>query len=152
MMAVPEQILKLLEEEKFCFLATTYQDHPHLSLMNFTYFKEEELIILSSRANTTKVKYIEKNPAVALLLYSLGDGGQSTVSCTLYGLANVLNPAEDHRYRDSHYSKHKDMGKFITGENIAIITVRINNVALSDLDDRVKTWAPGSIDNENPAS
>jgi nitroimidazol reductase NimA-like FMN-containing flavoprotein (pyridoxamine 5'-phosphate oxidase superfamily) len=146
-MAVPRQILKLLKEEKFCFLATSYQDHPHVSLMNFTYLQEEELIVLSSRANTTKVKYIEKNPAVALLIYSLSEG-PSSVSCTLYGLANVVNPDKDHHYRDSHYSKHRDMGKFITGENISIITVRISNAALSDLDDSVRTWAPGSIDTD----
>ena len=143
-MEIIDQLLKLLEREKFCFLATSYEDHPHVSLMNFTYLQEEKLIILSSRANTTKVKYIKKNPSVALLLYSLGGEGQPPVSCTLYGTAHVVSPDKDRLFRESHYGKHRDMGNFIEGENISVITVRIEHAALSDLDDSVHTWTPGS--------
>lgn len=143
-MEIPAQLLQLLEREKFCFLATSYENHPHISLMNFTYLPEEKLIILSSRANTTKVKYMKKNPSVALLLYSLDTEGQPPVSCTLYGTAQVVNPEKDRLFKESHYGKHRDMGNFIHGENISVITVRIEHAALSDLDDRVYTWAPGS--------
>ncbi len=140
-MNIPPEILNLLKTEKFCSLATCYQDHPHVSLMNFTYLEEEALIILSSREDTTKVNHIKKNPAVAVLFFNLGNNGDLPLSCTLYGTAAVIDPDKDRFYRESHYKKNNDMGKFILEENISVITVSINQAVLSDVEDSVRTWS-----------
>lgn len=142
-MSIPPELLHLLVSEKFCFLATSYRDKPHLSLMNFTYLPEEEVVILSSRADTTKVKHMEKNPAVALLLYSLKDREGSPLSCTLHGRAALAEPGQEEALRARHYQKHRDMGTFINGSGIRIITVTITHAAMADARDRVYTWSPG---------
>ncbi len=144
------EILKLLQTENFCFLATSYQDLPHLSLMNFTYLTEENLIILSSRADTTKVRYMKKNPETALLLCHLEGNEQPAVSCTLYGTATVLQADKDLYYREIHYKNNKDMGKFIRGDNISIIMFQIKHAAISNLDDRVYSWTANSNTTSNP--
>ena len=42
---------------------------PHLSLMNFTYFKQEELIIMTTRRDTRKLTNLITNRQIALLLH-----------------------------------------------------------------------------------
>lgn len=142
-MNIPAEIVKLLQRENFCMLATSYQDHPHVSLMNFTYMDAEKLIVLSSREDTIKVKNIKNNPEVALLIYNLGVDGESPISCTIHGVATVVGSDNDSRYREPHYEKHRHMGAFIEGENISIITVSIKHATLSDVEDKVRTWNPG---------
>jgi general stress protein 26 len=140
-MTLPIQLRMLLENKKRCFLATCYLDKPHLSLMLFTYLPDDNLIILSSRPDTTKVKNIINNREVALLLYSSGSDKEKPFSCTLYGSAKVLSKEKDNFYRECHYKKHRDMGVFITGENISVITVEIKNAIISDPEDSVQTWS-----------
>jgi hypothetical protein len=145
MTVIPQEILQLLESEKFCFLATTYQDAPHISLMNFTYLAADETIILSSRADTTKVSNLRSNPAAAVLLCRFGRE-YPPISCTLYGTATVLPPGQDQPYRDLHLARHQDMASFILGEHIAIITVRLTSASLSDRQDHVRLWAAPTHD------
>lgn len=140
-MNIPSEVLKLLEKEKFCSLATCCQDTPHVSLMNFTYLSEEGLIILSSRENTTKVQHIKSNPAVAVLLFTLGSHEEMPLGCTLYGKASVVNREKEKLYRKKHFDKNPDMGKFIMEDNIVVIIVTIQQVILSDVEDNVHTWS-----------
>ncbi len=140
-MNIPPEVSKLLKEEKFCSLATSYQDQPHVSLMNFTYLPKEGVVILSSRPNTTKVHHIKNNPEAALLLFSPGGEGGSPLSCTLYGTASLAEGEKESFYREAHYQKNRDMGQFIMDEDIRIIIVNIRKVALTDVKDRVRTWS-----------
>lgn len=138
---IPAEVLKLLRNERLCSLATTAEGAPHVCLMNFTYVEEEGLVILSSRPDTTKVRYLQKNPAVAMLFFNIGDEGTPSLSCTVYGTAAVLSPEKDRPYREMHYNKNREMGRFILGDHISIITVRLQHAALSDVEDSVQTWA-----------
>ena len=139
-MKLPPEVLELLQTEKVCFLATSCQDRPQLSLMFFTYLPEKELIILSSRADTTKVRHIEKNPSVALLLYNLGGEEKHPVSCTLHGTASLASGEDENLLRERHLAKNKDLGVFIVSPNIKIITMSLHHVELVDIKDRVRTW------------
>jgi len=140
-MEMPQKIIELLESEKRCVLATSHRNKPHLSLMLFTRPAGSKLVILSSRDETTKVKNIKNNPEVAILLYKAEAGGGAPVSCTLHGTAEILDRAEDHRFREAHYSKHELLGNFILGENISIIAVKIKHAVMADIKDGVKTWS-----------
>ena len=144
-MNILPEILKLLESEKLCFLATSHKDHPHVCLMNYTYLVEERQVILSSRVDTTKVKHIENNPFIAILIYNLGNDVDTPVSCTLYGTATIMERETDQErhYRETHYANHSEMGTFIKGENIIIIAAHIKHAALSDIEDNVRTWFLG---------
>lgn len=140
-MTIPETMRTLLEKEKRCFLSTSYHDRPHVSLMNFTYLHEEELIILTSRADTTKVSYIHHNPYVALLFTRLSGEGSPPASCTVYGKAHVVDPSQDSVYRQAHLQRHPGMEAFITGESIAVVTVQIQRASIATIQDQVSSWS-----------
>ena len=71
---------------RLCFLATQNDGEPHLSLMNFTYYQEEEIIILCTRRNTKKFTQILNNPKVAVLIHdfphlNLEDDANAVAAC-----------------------------------------------------------------------
>ncbi len=140
-MTIPETLLTLLEKEKLCFLSTSYQDRPHVSLMNFTYLHEKELIILTSRADTTKVSYMHHNPYVALLFTHFSGDDRPPVSCTVYGKAHIEDQNQDSLYRQAHLRRHPGMEAFITGERIAVVTVQIQNASIATIQDQVSSWS-----------
>jgi len=129
-----QSVYTLLEGEKICFLATCQSDKPHLSMMNYTYLPEEELIIISTRKNTKKFFNMQKNPAVALLIYRI------PLSCTIYGRADVEKGQRTEFYRTLHLAHHRDMQQFISGPEIAIITIRMESAMTADLQDEVISW------------
>ena len=140
-MTIPETLLTLLEKEKLCFLSTSYQDQPHVSLMNFTFLKDKGLIVLTSRADTTKVTYMKRNPAVALLFTHFSGGERPPVSCTVYGTAQVVDTHRSHVYREAHLLRHPGMDAFILGDQIAVVTVSLRHVAMADIQDQVSNWS-----------
>ncbi len=140
-MKLPAEMLRLLNGEKLCTLATSYANRPHAFLMVFSYLSQENLIIMSSRTDSSKVKHIEENKEVALLFYNTGKAGEPPISCTLFGTASIVPTANDSYYRENHYEHHRNKGAFIKGENISIITVNLRHAVISDAQDRVKTWS-----------
>lgn len=140
-MKIPKTMFTLLENEKLCFLSTSYQDRPHVSLMNFTYLQEEEQIILTSRSDTTKVTYMRQNPYVALLFTRFSGEEYPPASCTVYGEAHIEDGHKDSVYRQAHLQRHPGMEAFITGENIAVITVKLQRASIADIQDQVTRWS-----------
>ena len=140
-MTIPETMLTLLEKEKLCFLSTSYQDRPHVSLMNFTYRHEKELIILTSRSDTTKMSYMRQNPYVALLFTRLSGEDHPPASCTVYGKAQIEDLNKDSVYRQAHLRRHPDMGAFINGEGIAVVTVKIQHASIATIQDQTTRWS-----------
>ncbi len=136
-MYIHYEVLRLLNDQKFCFLGTSHREKPHLSMMNFTYCHEERIIILSSRKDTEKVTQISNNPNVSILLHNLSDDPESPLSCTIDGYAEILEPGKDIKFREKHYRKNSDMSGFIIGENIAVIKIEIKHILVSDSHDRV---------------
>lgn len=71
----PTEIQNLLRSSSLCYLSTAcvkpddVDAQPHLSLMNFTYFQKEELIIMTTRRDTRKLTNLIVNPSIALLLH-----------------------------------------------------------------------------------
>ena len=99
---LPDEIVAVLKRSRLCFLATQSEGEPHLSLMNFTYHRNEELIILSTRRDTKKYFQIKLSPKVAILIHDFEHmvnedesfaktkNGNSSYSITLNGYAKVL--------------------------------------------------------------
>lgn len=50
-MEISKDVKDLLINEKLCIMATSWEDKPYLSLMNFTYL-EENKVVLSTRRNS----------------------------------------------------------------------------------------------------
>lgn len=140
-MTIPEKLLTLLEKEKLCFLSTSHQDQPHVSLMNFTYLAERQVIILTTRADTTKMSYMNHNPHVALLFTHLSDTNRPPVSCTVYGKAHVVASHQDDFYRQAHLQRHPNMESFIMGDHISVVTVHIQHGSIANIQDQVSNWS-----------
>ena len=66
---LPDEVVEVLRTSRLCYLATQSYGNPHLSLMNFTYCRDKEVIILSTRRNTKKFYQIVENPSVAVLIH-----------------------------------------------------------------------------------
>ncbi|MCC3143931.1 pyridoxamine 5'-phosphate oxidase family protein [Halanaerobium sp. Z-7514] len=132
-MDIPKNIKNLLENERFCTMATAWNNKPYLSLMNFTYVEAENKIILSSRINSKKYSNIQKNKNISLLISSISVG----LSATFIGTAVTMEDEEGKGYREMHIKKN-NMPQFIIGDNIGLIVFRIEEIILSDKDDQVK--------------
>ncbi|CAM9870369.1 unnamed protein product, partial [Choristocarpus tenellus] len=99
---LPSEVVRLLESSCLCFLSTFSDNHPHLSLMNFTYVARDEVIVLSTRRDTKKFKLVEQAPNVAILVHDFSSvranpqgggtspgGGARTLTITLNGPASI---------------------------------------------------------------
>lgn len=65
----PPEITNLLEAAWLCYLSTSLSDAPHVSLMAFTYDKDTESVIFSTRRDTWKCRALERNPHCAFLVH-----------------------------------------------------------------------------------
>ncbi|CAM9260142.1 unnamed protein product [Ectocarpus fasciculatus] len=153
---LPDDVVRLLQASRLCFLSTFTDDHPHLSLMNFTYHHADEVIILSTRRDTKKYQLVKTGRNVALLVHEFPDAGGSSgggsggggggggsgskVTITLNGRATIQEGEQAERYRDLHVSKNPDSKTFIVGPNIAIITVRVRSARICNVRDEVTVW------------
>ena len=66
---LPFHVVRLLEASQLCFLSTSHNNDPHLSLMNFTYYQKDELVIMCTKRDTKKFRQIIKSNTVALLIH-----------------------------------------------------------------------------------
>ena len=55
----PPPLVSLLSSTSLAYLSTTDGNSPHLSLMNFTFCPEEQIIIMTTRTDSMKVRIIE---------------------------------------------------------------------------------------------
>lgn len=132
-MDIPNDVKDLLENNKLCTMATSWDNKPYLSLMNFTYVEEEKKVILSSRKNSIKYNNIQKNKHISLLLFS----SSNELSATLLGTAITMEDKKDKNYRELHMEKN-NMPQFILGDNIGIILFSIEQIIVSNNQDQVK--------------
>ncbi|KAG7194180.1 uncharacterized protein KQ657_004889 [Scheffersomyces spartinae] len=71
-MQLPDSVTSLLKSKRFLHLATCNDNVPHLSLMNYTYYKKtdnEHYIIMSTPKNTDKYNNMLANPQVSVLVH-----------------------------------------------------------------------------------
>ena len=131
-MDLTKEVKDLLINEKLCIMATSWQDRPYLSLMNFTFLETENKVILSTRRNSKKYSNIQKNKYISLLVFSSMEG----LSITLLGTALTLESHEEKMYRELHMEKN-NMPQFILGEAISLIVFDIKDIVVSDSQDQV---------------
>lgn len=131
-MNISKKVRDLLINEKLCTLATCVEDKPYVSLMNFTFVEEENKVVLSTRRDSRKYHNILKNKRISLLLFS----SDSEISATFLGTAMTLEGEEERHYREMHMEKN-NMPQFILGDNIGVVVFSIEQIVISDKNDRV---------------
>jgi len=147
----PTEIVQLLDAASLCYLSTTMNNAPHLSLMNYTYDRETETIIFSTRRNTRKCDNLIQNPSVAILLHDFPhlkasdkatEAFGKTFAITLYGTARVLpDGVEATRLRAKHLAHNPKSSVFITGDGIAMVAIDVEYARVCDAQDKVSNWS-----------
>eukprot|EP01031_Cornospumella_fuschlensis_P028481 gene28481-34379_t len=146
---LPDPVVNLLRCSKLCFLATQNDGEPHLSLMNFTYDRPTESIILCTRRNTKKFAQIASNRKVALLIHDFphldlanSEGHGRSWSMTLNGVCKIWDEGdkEGEALRAIHLNNNPDYAQFISGAEIAVMQVGIEKVRMCDINDKVSYW------------
>ena len=67
---LPQEVVTLLNASRLCHMATQSGDfEPHLSLMNFSYYQTDEVIIMCTSRKTNKFQHILSVPNVAILIH-----------------------------------------------------------------------------------
>jgi len=132
-MNIPKDIIELIENENLCAMATCLENKPYLSLMNFTYLKHENKIILSSRKNSRKYSNIQKNKNISLLISS----SSNKQSATFLGTAVTIDDKNEKNYKEMH-KENINMPQFISGDNIGLIVFSIEEIIISNSQDQVK--------------
>ena len=131
-MEIPKVIKDLLENEELCAMATCSENQPYISLMNFTFVEEENIVILSSRRDSKKYSNIQNNKNVSLLFSS-----PQKISATFLGTAVAIeNDVEEKHYKELHM-KINNMPQFILGDNVGIIAFNIDKIIVSDNEDQI---------------
>jgi len=134
--------------------------------MRFTYRREEEVIIMTTRTDTKKYELLCSSPKVALLVHDFpslrkeeeGEGGEGggeggsitaegegageghTYAITLNGVASMQKGKEAERFRALHLENNAAYGQFIEGEKIAVFTVHVTSARICNVEDRVTYW------------
>lgn len=142
---LPPEVVQTLSTAHQCFLATQNDGEPHLSLMRFTYYQQDEVVILTTRRNTKKYNQIVNNPKVALLIHDFEgehhDDTSTRFSITLNGEVDTDLGADEEKYRSLHLTNNREYAQFIVGSDIAVLVVRIEKATICDINDKVRRWS-----------
>ena len=146
---LPPIVVDLLNACSLCYLSTSnLQSKSHLSLMTFTYVQSHEVIVLSTRKDTLKLKNLLESPQVAILVHdfphlqnSKKEDYGNTYSITLYGTTRVAQGEEADFFREKHLEHNPKSKVFISGENIVIVLVNVKSARICNAADKVQTWS-----------
>lgn len=152
----PQAIREMLSKCRLAYLSTVDGDSAHLSLMRFTYLKDEEdgeVVILSTQRKTKKYDMLLKQNGVALLVHdfpqfspqSSGSDNESggVHSITLNGQCGILEDGSDkaEKYRQAHLKHNPEYPQFIVGEDIAVLCIIVTSARICNINDRVTKWS-----------
>ena len=105
-------------------------------------------MVISTRRDTKKFYMMEKNPSVSLLVHDfdakkseLADETVGKYTITLNGEACIETGEVAEKYRAIHSLNNAGYEQFIQGAEIAIITIRVSDARVCDVNDRVRFWS-----------
>lgn len=153
----PTKVVQLLRSACLCQLGVTLDDSTaHLCLMNFTYDPAQEIIIMSTRRDTTKYQALVKTTRATLLMHDFPtekagrdadkDSPSSmwakTYSITLYGKVRILDGPAAERCQSLHLERHgEEYRQFIVGSDVAIIAIDVERAKICNVADKVEEWS-----------
>ncbi|CAK7894669.1 hypothetical protein CAAN1_02S03994 [[Candida] anglica] len=101
---LPDSVTTLLKSSRFVHLATCLNNIPHVSLMNYTYYRDSngDYIIITTPQKTTKYNNMVLNPNVSILVHdwvsaksnTSGEDSTSGRRNSLYEMLTNMNRTE----------------------------------------------------------
>jgi len=128
---LPDKAKEILHKNHQCCLGTLDGESPYLSLMLYSFVTEEEVIVMSSRRDSSKVKQLLNNSRAAILVHE-AEELDNPVSLTLFGDISVQAGQPAETYRDFHKHSHPQRAHFIEGADIAILLFTPSGGILAD--------------------
>jgi hypothetical protein len=123
--------------------------------MNFTYYKQDQQLIMTTRLDTKKADNLKRNGKVSVLIHDFptlkttpssdtSHFGQ-TYSITLTGVATILpnGTKESEMLRELHIKNNPMSATFIRGEGIGVVVIDVEEARICDVLDNVTTWKAG---------
>ncbi len=120
-------------------MGTINGQEPYLSLMVFTFVEDEELLVMSSRGESNKVRNLQQNPRAAVLIHE-DEQLADPVSITLIGTVRLEAGASAEKYLALHQQAHPGSAPFTGGEGMAVLTFVPQRAVLADRRDQVTYW------------
>lgn len=157
---LPSIVLDVLSRSRFCYLATSEENSPHLCLMCYTFIENIELgtgsFIMSTKRATKKFAALAANSRVAVLVHDFHSAAKSstdeasessihqsksgTYSVTVYGECEILTGDEAELLRVQHAERNPSYRQFILGDGVAMLRVKPETARICDVNDNVQTW------------
>ena len=135
----PARIRTIVQNNRICCLATLNDDEPYLSMMFYTPADGEEYLIMTSQADTAKVRNMSAYPKASLLIHDTSDPGHP-IAVTLSGNVEILEGERAAQYLAMHQKARSLSSPFIKGSNVAVIGFRPVRALIADQEDRVQYW------------
>ncbi|MCX5779339.1 MAG: pyridoxamine 5'-phosphate oxidase family protein [Firmicutes bacterium] len=136
---LPVKVREMLRSSPMCILGTVSGAEPYLSLMICTFVEDEEVLVMSSRSDSRKVRNIRDNPRAAILIHE-DDGLENPISMTLNGIVHLQEGQQAEKYRALHLRTHPQRSQFIEGEQITVLCFVPQRAVLADRQDQVVYW------------
>jgi nitroimidazol reductase NimA-like FMN-containing flavoprotein (pyridoxamine 5'-phosphate oxidase superfamily) len=137
---LPEKIKEALRQNQVCCLGTLNGEEPYLSLMLFTFIEDEEILIMSSQTDSTKIRNMKSNPKTAVLIQTDSNSANS-VGITLSGTVRIENGERAVNLLNIHRKAHSLNSDFISGNHITVFSFQPRTAIMANQQDQVTYWS-----------
>jgi hypothetical protein len=149
---IPEEFTFLAENCQLCFLTTSKDNIPDIHIMFFTYCKEDNVVILTTKKDK-KYEDIVSNPNVSILIHSFEGRastqcsfqGQKPASATIYSKAMLNTGDKEKEYRQLQINTHPKWGDAFRGEEKAVLVFPLEKLLIVDVKGKVMRWENDNI-------
>lgn len=144
---IPEEFLFLTEHCNICFLSTSRENCPDIYMMFFTYHKNDNVILLTTKKDK-KYDDIVSNPNVSVLIHSLEGKAsnecsfqdQKHSSVTVTAKAFFADKEKESEYKELQISSHPKWADAFKGEDKSVIVIPVEKLTIVDIKDKITTW------------
>jgi nitroimidazol reductase NimA-like FMN-containing flavoprotein (pyridoxamine 5'-phosphate oxidase superfamily) len=129
---IPEDLEALLNNQRFCVLATTNSGHPYTNLVSFAATNDLKTILFATRRQTNKYKNISSESGTAFLIDNrINDPGDIKMAKTVTALGNSKEVSVNKQEKLKTYlDKHPYMKDFVEDPNCALMECDVNRYVL----------------------
>lgn len=130
-----ETIRTLVREKDICVLATCKDGLPHTSLMAYAVDEAASTFLLLSRMNTRKMRNLQANPEVSLLIDTreehLPELRHKAMALTVAGVYTPPSHREELLHlKEIFVERHPHMADFATGGDSTVLMIRARSFLL----------------------
>jgi general stress protein 26 len=128
-MTVPDDLKGLLENQRFCVLATTDSGHPYTNLVSFAATEDLKKILFATRRQTNKFKNISSESRTAVFIDNRGnspDDIKKAITVTALGHSKEVGEGKKEKLK-IYLDKHPYLEDFIQNPDCALMELNVSN-------------------------